>query len=145
MVQSILEKAKTAIATPCLEWKGSLDTSGYGLIRVGKSLKKVHRWAYETKVAPIPNGLLVLHHCDNRKCYNVEHLFLGTLQDNINDRNAKQRQARGERNRHKLKEVEVRDILNRPHAQACDLAAQYGVSVSTIYTIRKRKSWKHVS
>lgn len=135
----------SSLTTPCLEWNGSLDTSGYGLIRVGKKLYKVHRWAYETKIGPIPEGMLVLHACDNRKCYEVSHLFLGTLQDNMRDRNNKNRQAKGEINRHKLTEEQIKTIKCRKHAPAQILAVEYGVNVSTIYAIRKGTIWAHVN
>jgi len=71
----------------CIEWKGSLDTAGYGC-RWDKKRRKtglVHRWIWELANGPIPNGLFVLHTCDNRLCYRLSHLKLGTNADNMLD------------------------------------------------------------
>jgi hypothetical protein len=61
------------------------STKGYGLIRFGGRKRGAHRLSYETWVGPIPDGLFVLHRCDNRRCINPDHLFLGTARDNAVD------------------------------------------------------------
>ena len=101
IVEKLLRRRKINLETGCWEWTGAKFTSGlgYGLIRVcsnDKSVNKlVHRMAYEALIGPIPAGLCVLHHCDNPPCFNPDHLFLGTHQDNIRDRDSKGRQASG--------------------------------------------------
>lgn len=75
----------------CKVWTGSIDKWGYG--RTGRPRVKIHRLAWEQKHGPIPKGMCVLHHCDNPPCYNVDHLFLGTLSDNERDKVAKGRHA----------------------------------------------------
>lgn len=73
--------------TGCHEWTGQLDRGGYGKISIpGRGTQKVHRVAYEMLVGEIPTGVLVLHHCDNPKCFNPAHLYLGTHKDNTRDR-----------------------------------------------------------
>jgi hypothetical protein len=75
----------------CWEWTRGCDDFGYGQITVGNQTHTVHRMAYEEFVGPIPDGQLVLHHCDNPPCFCPEHLFLGTQLDNMRDRNTKRR------------------------------------------------------
>jgi hypothetical protein len=67
----------------CHEWTGHRIKWGYGSFRVGNSVKKAHRVAYEIHVAPIPHGMLVLHSCDNPACCNPNHLSLGTHIQNM--------------------------------------------------------------
>lgn len=75
----------------CWDWLGSLNQFGYGQVSwQGKSIG-AHRAAHEVAKGPIPEGLHVMHTCDNRKCVNPEHLFLGTRSDNMRDMVAKGR------------------------------------------------------
>lgn len=76
----------------CWEWQGHRLPKGYGHFR-GLTAKnvKAHRFAYELLVGPIPDGLRVLHRCDNPPCVNPVHLFLGTDKDNSDDKIAKGR------------------------------------------------------
>lgn len=76
----------------CLEWTGMADSRGYGRISVHSRIRLTHRVAWELLRGPIPDGLNVLHHCDNPPCCDTEsHLFLGTNADNAADREAKSR------------------------------------------------------
>lgn len=69
----------------CHEWRGQVKRDGYGRFCYEAKTIQAHRAAYLLFSGPIPDGLLVLHHCDNRKCVNPEHLYLGTHQDNAMD------------------------------------------------------------
>lgn len=66
----------------CIEWSGRRMPSGYG--RVGGQ-RYAHRVAWESAHGPIPQGMSVLHRCDNPSCINIEHLFIGTQRDNMAD------------------------------------------------------------
>lgn len=89
--------------TGCWEWNGcTKHTNGYGRLMVGSRTENnrrsisAHRASWETfKKAAIPLGFDVCHSCDNRKCCNPDHLFLGTRKDNVQDMMRKGRWANG--------------------------------------------------
>jgi hypothetical protein len=121
----------------CWEWPGGTHNSGYGMLVIGGKQLRAHRVIYESEVGPIHAGMIVCHKCDNRKCCRPDHLFLGTHSDNAADRNAKGRQARGERHgRAKLTDAQVIAILedDRP---AVEVAGDYGVGRNVVWTIRR--------
>lgn len=132
----------------CWEWTGGTK-DGYGDYRDNV---RAHRWSWAEANGPIPDGLVVCHRCDNRLCVRPDHLFLGTLADNVRDRVEKNRSARGERvNTAKLSAEQAADIRARavkgtppkstPNSYAA-LAREYGVSISAIIAIATGKSWK---
>ena len=134
----------------CWVWQASVFQSGYGQISDSTSGKRKNRRsnrvAWELTNGPILDDLHVLHHCDNRLCCNPKHLFLGTVQDNMRDRNVKGREAHGEWNgMARLTNKKVRWIRRvYPKETACALATRFGVSRSTIYHVLSRESWRHV-
>jgi hypothetical protein len=81
--------APTPQPTPCRLWQGAIDGDGYGQMadwKRGRGHKKyAHRWVWEMANGPIPPGLVVRHKCDNRVCFRLSHLELGTVADNNRD------------------------------------------------------------
>jgi hypothetical protein len=130
--------------TPCIEYTGYLDDCGYGITGKGRA----HRVAWSAVHGPIPTGLHVLHRCDNPSCINVEHLFLGTNQDNVADRDSKNRQARqhGSSNgRSFLTDEKVRRIktlLKQGKSSLNAIAKEYNVCKSTIVHIKMGRTWR---
>lgn len=73
-------------STGCWNWQGSLTNGGYGQTRYLGKLWRAHRLFYTLLVGPIPNSkTFVCHHCDNPRCVNPDHMFLGDNQDNLRD------------------------------------------------------------
>lgn len=128
----------------CWVWRACIGNHGYGQFGLRPSYVLAHRFSYELANGPIGVGLCVLHRCDNRRCVNPEHLFLGTRTDNARDRDAKGRAPYGERHpMAKLTAMQVADIRAQHAAGAGkeDLAARFGVTESNVGLILRRQTW----
>jgi len=146
----------------CWEWQGAKTKGGYGRITVHGREQYAHRVSWNLARGPIPAGICVCHICDNRTCVNPAHLFLGTQLENIADRDAKGRQARGarsgprmhpermlrgEQNKNaRLQEWQILCIrtLAASGVSQADIARAYGVRSGTISKIVNGKAWAHV-
>lgn len=141
-----LAKHSTATDHGCIEWTGCKLKQGYGRLNVRGSLKLAHRISYEISVGPVPDGMCVLHRCDNPSCILPSHLFLGTKADNTNDCVAKGRQPRaiGQRNRNnKLTPEQVLQIRQDTRSGSI-IAAEYGIGPTQVSRIRRGELWKHL-
>lgn len=131
----------------CWTWLASVVQSGYGHIHSNGRLILAHRVSWELRHGPIPGGMQVLHRCDNRRCVNPDHLFLGTHQDNMDDMVLKDRHCRGERSpAAKLSPADVAcaRALNRAGASQKALARAFGVSHTTMRFAVLGKNWGSV-
>lgn len=141
----------TVTASGCWEWNGGLSSKGYGGLWYKGVNYKTHRLAYETWVGPIPEGLHILHSCDNPPCINPEHLRPGTNDENVQDKMNRDRHGYGRmqgsrHGRSKLTEEEV-ILMRESHQNGIDakqLAATYGVSPDHVRLILRRGVWRHV-
>lgn len=133
----------------CWEWQGSMFANGYGRFHIFAKAVKAHRWSYMWFKGSIPKNMLVCHTCDNRKCVNPDHLFLGTQRDNIADMFSKNRQnkATGEKHgRCKLTANQVKQIRDyaKQGLRISIIADHFAISSRTIRNIVSRKSWRHI-
>ena len=115
----------------CCEWVGAKNKAGYGLISVGNKRHLATRVLWVETFGEIPDGLHVLHTCDNPACIRPTHLFLGTHKDNMDDRDRKGRCVRG-RNHHfaKLTAEQFAAIKSAAGKQR-DIASQFGITQAT--------------
>lgn len=126
--------------TGCWEWQGNRNAGGYGRTTVNGVRMLSHRAMWEREHGVIPDGMLVLHTCDNPPCINPAHLFLGTHFDNTADAREKGRLARGLATRTGKLTLEQTVEIHRRRAageRGIDLAREYGVSTSTICDIHR--------
>ena len=133
----------------CWIWNAGIFRSGlgYGAFKYESRRVVAHRFAWLLSYGPVPPGMLVCHRCDNPLCVRPDHLFLGTHTDNMRDRNAKCRQARGEKGGNvTLTEQNVRDIRSWHAADIgpTEIARRLGVSRNTVKHVTLRHHWRHL-
>lgn len=125
---------------------GTTDNWGYSRLSVVKGKHtRSHRIAYRLFKGSIPHDKVVMHTCDNPPCINPKHLVLGTHSDNHADMMRKDRHCRGERDsKSKLTEADVKEILSSDKP-ALELADKFKVTKGAIYSVLKRRTWRHLS
>ena len=124
----------------CWEWTSSTNY-GYGMMNVNKKTWRAHRLSWEFHNGPIPNGMCVLHRCDNRPCVNPAHLFLGTNQDNNKDKVSKRRHRFGQSHPlAKISKDQAMSIRNDPRP-GVEISAAYGLSKQQVSAIRVGRRW----
>lgn len=137
----------------CWEWVAAKVRHGYGRIMVQKKVKLTHRVSWELHNGPIPEGLHVLHRCDNPSCVRPEHLFLGNQEENMRDMVIKGRSSHstgtnGENHyRAKITTKDVRDMRKKYSNSKTPLrvvAQEFGLSKTHVNKILLRKIWKHI-
>lgn len=135
----------------CTLWTGAILRSGYGQISIGGKRAgsiRTHRAAWIVAHGDIPRGMHVCHHCDVKACVNPEHLFVGTNADNIADKVAKDRQARGVgHGKARLTEQQVLNIRHLWDTRAMTgraLATEFGISRASVTLIVHRQIWRHL-
>jgi hypothetical protein len=128
----------------CILWTGRKDRVGYGVLWDGKKNIKAHRFSWELVNGEIPKGVYCLHKCDIRNCVNVDHLFLGTQQDNIEDMIAKKRNVLGWIKLRPHEVVEIKRLI-RQNFHDVDIAKKFNVHRDTIRSIRNGKNWSHIN
>lgn len=133
----------------CWEWQGRI-ANGYAKIWHDNLDSRVHRIIYQLCVGEIPNGLFVLHSCDNRRCVNPSHLFTGTQQDNIDDMFQKNRQPNFKGQNNNAAKLTEDDILQikKLHGQnrytQNEISDMFNVSRRLVGMIVNGQRWPHI-
>ena len=133
----------------CWSWT-AFKHRGYGRLRIKTGAAEgAHRISYRLRVGPIPDGMTVLHRCDNPECTNPRHLFLGTNIDNNLDRDRKGRAAKGEKAGKAKLTTEAVLIIRAMHPLTAErvgeLSERFGVQRQTIHAVAARETWRHVA
>lgn len=137
----------------CWEWQAGIKSTGRGMFSIGRKNIQAHRMAWELTNGEIPGDLQVLHTCDNGKCCNPNHLYIGTHLDNMRDKVVRHRcnSLKGESDpKHKLTEAQVRFI--RAHYKPFDreygqggLARMFNIPRTAVQAVIDRRNWKHIT
>lgn len=147
IVNRFWSKVKGGNPNECWEWQRGKTHDGYGVFGLHRKNMRAHRVAWKIINGKIPTNLHVLHRCDNPGCVNPAHLFLGTNDDNIADRQAKKRQAKGTGiNCVRLTEndvLKIRVMLANGISER-KVANIFGVSRGAIQGIKYNITWRHV-
>lgn len=153
LIQSLYERrniVNRSLNTPCWEWTGAKNKRGYGTIGYLGKYVRINRISYMLFRGIVPRSMEVCHKCDNPKCFNPDHLFLGTHTDNMRDAFSKGRIPihKGEASgASKLTEKQVRIIrklyvpfTNSRHT----LSKRFNVHGDTVVLAATGKTWSHL-
>lgn len=127
----------------CWEWQGCYSDYGHGRFRIHKNAEeRAHRFSWQLVNGEIPKDKIICHKCDNPKCVNPDHLFLGTPKDNTQDMLSKRREVRGSQaSWSKLTPQQVIEILADKRFQR-EIAKDYGICQQAVSDIKRRINWK---
>jgi hypothetical protein len=136
--QRFLEKVSRT-ESGCWEWLSTIKRDGYGQFWLNGKGTKAHRAAWIIFQSEIPRGLMVLHHCDNRKCVNLTHLYLGNASQNTLD---KVQRFSGKWGFMKLDSSQHLEIvrLARTGLRQQDIATRFGVHQTTVSKHLRKES-----
>lgn len=132
----------------CWNWNLSLSPDGYGRCYFNGVNVRAHRLSYELHNGPFPRHLVVCHKCDNPRCVNPNHLFLGTVQDNMADKKNKGRSKginKGSKNgMSKVSDFDIEEIryLLEVGLSQKDIGSLYGLTQSHISRIKNGERQK---
>lgn len=134
-------------ASGCWLWIGGTSWNGYGRFKVDYKSIRAHRFSYAYFIGDIQANEVIRHKCNNPACVNPLHIVKGSIQDNVDDREAQHRGAKGSQvGTAKLTEEQIpkiRSLLGMGMSIA-DVAELYNVGRTTISYIGLNKTWKHV-
>ncbi len=145
-----LRYVKSPTREKCWEWTGKLNSYGYGRLTFERSTLLAHRVSYFLYNGIFEESLCVCHSCDNPKCVNPKHLFLGTHADNNRDMYEKDRQRPAfgtDHFRSKLSEedvLEIRKLYKKGDYTHRSLAKKFKVHKTTVTFILTGRTWKHL-
>jgi predicted XRE-type DNA-binding protein len=130
--------------TGCWNWTGSIFDNGYGRITIDGKNALAHRVSYTHFFGSIPTGLQVCHKCDNKRCINPDHLYVGTHNDNMRDV-ANSDVQKGENNGQAIltqsQVLEIKTHIRERKIVYRKIAEMYGVSRQAIKDIASKRTW----
>lgn len=125
----------------CWNWIGCVSGFGHGRFNYDGKSMIASRMAWILSGQSIPRGLYVLHKCDNPKCCNTDHLWLGTKKDNTQDMMKKGRQS----DSCKTLTPDAVGSIRQSNKTGPELASEYGVAYCTIWKVKTRRTWGHIA
>ncbi len=135
-----IRRGITVLANGC--WCFNRKSGGYASFRLDGRSMGAHRASYLLHKGEIPPGLYVLHKCDNPLCVNPEHLFLGTQQENSDDKFAKGRGMEGDRHRNRKIDAATADLIRKAGGTQQWIADWFGISRSQVSRIKNGVNWR---
>lgn len=130
----------------CWIWKGTRmhkKNFNYGVFKVYGKQTLAHRVSYALYKEEIPDGMFVLHSCDNPPCVNPNHLRIGTIKDNNRDRSIRGRSPLEKLTRDEVKEI--RESLANKSLNNKQISKKYNISYSYVSSIKHYRVWKDIS
>jgi len=151
ITERFFEKIERIPEAGCWIWMGALLSGGYGAFKMVNPTRqaRAHVCSWELHNGAVPNGVCVLHQCDVPACVNPAHLFLGTNQDNSDDKFSKNRQRFHKGREHhsaKLSEENVRDLrrLWTEGLTITQLGERFHITPQHAWNIANKKRWAHL-
>ncbi len=129
----------TVDARGCWNWAGTKNANGYGVVQSGGRQMQAHRWHYTEVNGPLSARQYVCHKCDNPACINLDHLYVGTPEDNMRDMVMRDRCAHA-----RLAASDARAVIKLIASGfgVASIAAIFGVSEAAIYNIKAGRTWR---
>jgi hypothetical protein len=149
-IERFWSKVRPGVDDACWLWSASLNPDGYGQFRQSRlGTVTAHRFSWQVHYGPIPDGMCVCHKCDVPACVRPDHLFLGTVADNMRDRDRKHRRIApcGEIHARAKLTAERIDEARRCVADGetrASVAKRMGVGPTAISRALLGRSWKHL-
>ncbi len=127
----------------CLLWYAPRNHRGYGTINFRKETWFTHRLSYIAHNGPVPIGMFVCHRCDNPACIAIEHLFLGTPQENTDDARRKGRLRWRASRLDAVLAAEIKRRIQQGHGPS-KIAREMNLSLHSVQNVKGGRAWRHV-
>lgn len=140
LAERFWQKVSASTETACWEWRGACGGSGYGHIIHGGQIIDAHRISYQLNRGPISDEMFVLHSCDNKKCVNPAHLYLGTQHDNMVDFHRRKTSHNGKLSQDNI--VAIMYLCGEGYMSQRQIGQLFGIGQSQVSAIWRRKRYK---
>lgn len=137
-------KVQKASDDSCWIWLAGKDQDGYGMYSHNKKTIRAHRLLASVVYGEIKSGFVVMHSCDNPSCCNPRHLSIGSVQENVSDRDKKGRRdpPKGESHKSsKITALQAQEIRSSTLTER-ELAKKYAIGKTQVGAIRRGLYWR---